>query len=191
MFDPCLVFNTLYKNPILVAISEETHINPNEFIGAILGHLKDGFNMLKSGEPSSLIHRRTLAEFRDVWSNCYSKTTCLSCLMEEPSEIASCGHSFCAFCVEMHGKYTTRLDVLLDKCLLCDRVIQLKVRLIPPSGRLNLMSIGGGGVCGIIVLVILLLIQQHMAVDIPIQEIFDHVMGTSVGKDTVIYLIYY
>lgn len=124
-----------------------------------------------------------MARFRDTWAEMSSQDTCLVCLMRSPQHKASCGHKFCETCVQIFGYFDEHDPFLfhIDDCPLCTKDAALVVRIRPPTAGQTILCIEGGGVCGIIPLINLMLIQEALELEIPIQEFFTLAYGTSAG----------
>lgn len=103
--------------------------------------------------------------------------------MRSPQHKASCGHKFCETCVQIFGYFDEHDRFLfhIDDCPLCTKDAALVVRIRPPTAGQTILCIEGGGVCGIIPLINLMLIQEALELEIPIQEFFTLAYGTSAG----------
>jgi len=58
----------------------------------------------------------------------------------------------------------------------------LLIRLKPPTAGLRIMTLDGGGVAGIISMRFVDLLQKSLGSNCRIQDLFDLIVGTSVGK---------
>ncbi|KAI5790575.1 hypothetical protein DFH27DRAFT_486168 [Peziza echinospora] len=121
----------------------------------------------------------------DTLATEYSHRTCFACLFSPPSHVLGCGHLVCDNCVDDYAtemfpsdSANTRTIIRLT-CPFCTRNSTL-TRITRETGA-RVLSLDGGGVRSILQLKALLAIQQRIGLDIPIQEFFDIVIGTSAG----------
>ena len=129
-------------------------------------------------ESASSIHRSTMFKFQSRWKHIKSGLTCLVCLAAVPQHTTCC-HALCETCLQIFGDLNDTYD--LKDCLLCGRHINLCVRVRPSTAGQSVLCIDGGGVRGIIPLWMLISIQKHLDLSIPVQELFTMAFGTSVG----------
>lgn len=112
-----------------------------------------------------------------------SHSTCLSCLVSPAEHCLPCGHVLCTPCVKDFGKRKGPLAVEMEFCPLHKatpsswlKVVPLK----PEHAGSRVLSLDGGGVRGILILMTLQQLQSDLG-DIPIQNFFDFMIGTSTG----------
>jgi len=112
VFDPKLVFQTLYRDVLLqvsgtrVMAFEESPdmVLFSGFANRIESRLQELFNQLThSGETSADIHRSTLRRYTGRWHSIHSSSTCYSCLRRRPQYSLECGHINCENCVVVFG----------------------------------------------------------------------------------------
>lgn len=56
------------------------------------------------------------------------------------------------------------------------------MKTLPPTAGVRVLTFDGGGVRGLVTLIYLLLLQDQIGLNYPVQEHFDVVVGTSSGK---------
>jgi hypothetical protein len=71
--------------------------------------------------------------------------------------------------------------LVMEKCVLCAKDAALYVRVRPPTAGNSILCIDGGGARGIIPIAALCMIEEALDLDIPVQEFFTHVYGSSAG----------
>lgn len=130
------------------------------------------------------IHKTTLKRYAARWKTIISVTTCLSCIARTPEYKHRCGHYICGLCVQRLGQRSDkrRYAFVLKVCILCQEKSNLEVRIPPPTTGVGVLSIDGGGIRGVVPTTILELLQEAIGPEIPIQELFQLVIGTSSGK---------
>ncbi|KAK6700599.1 hypothetical protein SNK05_013429 [Fusarium graminearum] len=156
---------------------------PSSLVTSILNHFKNFFNRLKQGEAAASVHRSSLIAHSGQWAKIKSNNTCFSCLMETPHHKLCCGHWICENCVQTFGESKAEDPYLfsLKHCLLDGEIIDLIVRVRPPTAGHSILCIDGGGIRGIIPPAILNQVQKRLGVPIPIQEFFTLAYGVSAG----------
>ncbi|EXL65030.1 hypothetical protein FOPG_18729 [Fusarium oxysporum f. sp. conglutinans race 2 54008] len=190
LFNPHDVFQSLYRNVCVEACKQATtadrnegHLLPSGLSSSIARRFSSFFNRLKQGESSKCIPKSVLIDHADRWANIKSYRTCFSCLTQTPRHKLSCGHWICETCVQIFGVSEPADPYLfsLKHCLLDGDVIDLIVRIRPPTAGHSILCVDGGGVRGIIPPAILAQVQQQLDLPIPIQEFFTLAYGVSAG----------
>ncbi|KAK1841736.1 patatin-like serine [Colletotrichum chrysophilum] len=119
------------------------------------------------------------------WRDIYSDRDCLVCLCRTPEYALSCGHAVCAIDARRFGEKTGPDSFVINACPLCFRSVGTsQYRVKPKTKGINILSIDGGGVRGIIPLQILQLLEKRLSSflpDFPVQNHFDLIVGTSSG----------
>ncbi|KAF4486957.1 Calcium-independent phospholipase A2-gamma [Colletotrichum fructicola Nara gc5] len=119
------------------------------------------------------------------WRNIYSDRDCLVCLCRTPEYALACGHAVCAVDARRFGEKTGPDSFVINACPLCFRSVgTLQYRVKPKTKGINVLSIDGGGVRGIIPLQILQLLEKRLSSflpNFPVQNHFDLIVGTSSG----------
>ncbi|KAF1847324.1 uncharacterized protein K460DRAFT_278260 [Cucurbitaria berberidis CBS 394.84] len=116
-----------------------------------------------------------------------SHQTCFSCLRELAEHPLPCGHVLCTPCIKSYGKPDANLSYsyAMASCPLhqADTVfpVHWPVFFKPPLAGVRILSLDGGGVRGVVILEVLSRIQQELGNQIPIQDFFDLIIGTSTG----------
>lgn len=150
------------------AASDQTQTVPEEKIALDLHleHLNDFFEAV--GPASSIC----------------SHATCFCCLMDVPEHPLPCGHVFCMACIKAYGKQTKEL-VSLSCCPLHTASTKWArpalVRSKPTLAGVRILSLDGGGIRGIVQLEVLRAIEQAIGYNVPIQSLFDLMVGTGTG----------
>lgn len=116
-----------------------------------------------------------------------SQRTCLSCLSRCPTNMLPCNplqHGICESCIDRSGQLQRGDSIAyLKACPLGCRftVSPWTIRVKPRFAGARILSLDGGGTRGIVELAILSEIQKTVGLGIPIQDLFDLVIGTSTG----------
>ncbi len=189
MFDPELVYDQIYK-PLcvqsLVVSSKKQSLVPRRN-QAIRDSLGDQFSVMQiSGETADSIHRSNFGSINIPWASFRSNQTCLPCLRRKPEHVLSCGHSVCDTCVRIFGRPVSGSECTyeLGSCLLCSSG-WLTVALKPPTAGVRILSIGGGGIRGVVPLEFLGILQNIVGPNCPVRDQFDLAFGTSSGEPSL------
>ncbi|KAI9883473.1 MAG: hypothetical protein M1823_004763 [Watsoniomyces obsoletus] len=116
-----------------------------------------------------------------------SNRTCLTCLSHCPTNVLPCDrlqHTICETCLRRFGSGSNLISAVeVKRCPLGCRLRKSPwtIRLKPETAGTRILSLDGGGVRGVIELRILKKVLKEVGHDIPIQELFDLVIGTSTG----------
>ncbi|KAH7012191.1 acyl transferase/acyl hydrolase/lysophospholipase, partial [Microdochium trichocladiopsis] len=189
-FEPDDVFETLYLEKWKSALQRAnlSVIPPGgdnpDLICALRAAFRDAFREYLVLGSSEELHLNKLSAHKSRWEVVHSNETCLCCLRRQPKYWFSCGHSLCECCVEVFSKRDVFDPLLceLEGCLLCGRVLPAtRIKLWPRTAGVRVLSIDGGGIRGRIPLEFLRVLQDHVALPLPIQSHFDLVFGTSSG----------
>ena len=129
------------------------------------------------------LRRKHLASTAPMWTALKSTLSCLFCLRRPPEHVLSCGHTMCDTCIQIFGVGIAGAEYCfaVSRCVLCLARTELSACLKPPGVGPCLLSIGGGGVRGVVALVFLSALQDCLGLCYPLQEYFDSVIGTSSG----------
>ena len=71
---------------------------------------------------------------------------------------------------------------ILQHCNLCQAKGYVHARLRPPTAGIRMLTVDGGGICGVIPLQFLSMLQDNLGTDLAVQDLFDAAFGTSAGK---------
>ncbi|KIV90882.1 hypothetical protein PV10_05486 [Exophiala mesophila] len=115
-----------------------------------------------------------------------SQIICLCCIFGLPSHPLLCGHVLCDQCFLAHGKFVGENVLQIVSCPICLKSWNhgrdvVKITRKPPSAGLRILSLDGGGIRALVDPVILGIIEDKIGMNIPIQEFFDLIVGTSGG----------
>ncbi|KAI1375162.1 hypothetical protein F4677DRAFT_446666 [Hypoxylon crocopeplum] len=121
-------------------------------------------------------------------SDLTSQRTCLSCLANCPTNMLPCKpnqHAICEKCILQNGQRGVQHSVItLTKCPLGCRFTTLQpwtIRIKPERAGPRILVLDGGGIRGITQLRILTKLAEEVGFEIPIQQLFDLVIGTNAG----------
>ncbi|KAK1657663.1 hypothetical protein BDP55DRAFT_734742 [Colletotrichum godetiae] len=177
-FAPEQVYRSLYK-PIVVRALHALRLprTHEALVERIVRRLHP-----RTGSQSRRYHRKCMLAYARRWRNIFSDRDCLVCLARAPEYPLSCGHAICAVDV----RRMTECGLLpINACPLCARPVrEFKYKGRPKTKGVNVLSIDGGGIRGIIPLQILRLVEQKLSSylpDYPVQNHFDLAVGTSSG----------
>lgn len=193
VFNPQNVFKSLYQDACVEACKQTATMNrsdglllPSSLANSIRQDFTRSFDRLRQGERAVSVHRATLKAHSDRWKNIKSNKTCFSCLTQIPQHKISCGHWICENCVQAFGKSEKADPYLfsLTQCLLDGEVVNLVVRIRPPTAGHSILCIDGGGIRGIIPPAILQQVQERLNLPIPVQEFFTLAYGVSAGMSS-------
>lgn len=142
-------------------------------------------------EVAVRLHSEALVEFftqSSCGSQCFSNATCFGCLMAIPEVPIACGHAFCKSCATEHGDTSSDLALYLKCCPLHPQEqFDWEVPQKAEFAGVRILTLDGGGMRGIVELEILRAIESRINVNptsrsfIPVQRLFDLIVGTSTG----------
>ena len=190
MSDPGIVFERLYQKPLLLAVQslEETlhsRVPSQEGICDLAkNEVTKLFLALETGTCSSIeLQQQQIMSQSATLCVMRSNTICIWCTTRDAQHRPYCGHSLCGICVQRHGKPAsdTEYRFTLHSCYFCLSRVPLTVDLVPPTKRISILTIDGGGVRGVIALEFLLLIQEQLG-ECLIQDVCQLIVGTSIGE---------
>jgi hypothetical protein len=130
-------------------------------------------------------HIRALAERRDFFQyQCNPQRLCSGCFFAYWDDVLPCGHGFCKSCTHNFSpqwRHSARLQ--LRCCPVCQITFTkpLDVKVQPPTAGGRILSLDGGGVRGVIGLELLHNISDQIGGLIPLHNLFDMAIGTSIG----------
>lgn len=152
--------------------------------------LKEGSDHSTSPEKRLTSRRRECghSNYSPVWKHIKSNKTCLSCLQAVPDHVLSCGHSYCARCVQELGDLCHDSESAWTmKCRLCweakagnTHLIQLR----PRCAGVRILTLDGGGIRGIVELAVLKALHTSVGLNLLPKDMFDLIVGTSTGTST-------
>lgn len=160
---------------------------PSGFVKLVEDAFLERFQKLDSRAVATSVdlHRQLLLRFKSGWLAYRSNEDCLVCLRRTPQYELPCGHFICENCVRVFGRRSQHNPWLfeIDSCFWCgittDGVV---VKVLPPTAGVRVLTFDGGGVRGMSTLEYMQALQDEVGLPLPIQENFDVVFGTSIGK---------
>ena len=189
------MFQTLYEDVcyqvgrtgVLVHEGSTNLVLPSSFVKVVSKQLEKCFDdfMRGAGTPSMIVHRNNLRSFQHRWERLRSDDTCLVCLRRPPENNLPCGHAVCENCVRVFGEpdENDRWALSIRRCFLCYMVLQdVMVKVKPDTAGVNVLTIDGGGVKGVVPLPFLQILQDRIGLQIPVQDNFDVGFGASSGR---------
>lgn len=169
--------------------SPETHRhwyrnNIYEILGELLFQLR---NFDKEEEAAARIHQEMILDpFYKHFGGAHqylSHSACFSCLVNPAEHCLPCGHVICTQCVKDFGMPRSNNVYEVRFCPLhkveTSRWTQT-VALKPDTAGPRVLTLDGGGVRGILMLMTLQQIERHLG-EMPIESFFDLMIGTSAG----------
>jgi len=115
-----------------------------------------------------------------------SNTVCYCCLFRFPIHSMLCGHAVCDACVNFHGRKARENVLAVESCPICgvsrtNGRSQVEIIQKPDKAGVRVLTLDGGGIRAMIQLRVLKILEDRIGLDIPIQEFFDLIVGTSGG----------
>jgi len=148
----------------------------------------DSQNRFITPKPDEVqqVRENVLQEYKQHWKKVLSNKTCLTCLQAVPDHMLNCGHCLCFKCVQELGKPSGFYEYgwVVDSCILCQIYWQDSghlFRLHPMCAGVRALTLDGGGIRGIVELALLEHLDNAIDLDLPLQECFDIIVGTSTG----------
>jgi len=189
-----MVFGTCYLQLCKKAIYEAV-VQPTvreSFLTAVRSRLREDFELLALDytQDRKVFHMDRLEEVHIYMRDIKTHKTCLTCLLRPPEKVLACGHALCDVCIQYLGTTSpeARRTFSFASCALCgednDRT---PFSILPATAGVRILSLDGGGVRGIIPLVLLEQLEQHLVgFGLPLHDFFDFVCGTSAGRITCV-----
>ncbi|ORY01180.1 acyl transferase/acyl hydrolase/lysophospholipase, partial [Clohesyomyces aquaticus] len=124
--------------------------------------------------------------------SCSERTgVCFACLFGRPEYTLPCGHVICFSCIREFDQSSSSEKypgvAIHKECLLCPPQENRKgawpyyIEYHPDLSGIRALSLDGGGVRGIMPLTMLRRLEETMDLDVPFNELFDIMIGTSAG----------
>jgi len=153
--------------------------------GQLCTNLRGGFS-IPEPEDVRQLREAVMQEYKHQWKQIFSNKTCLTCLQAVPDHTLNCGHCLCVQCVQDLGKRSDLYEYgwVVDACILCQiswKDLGNLFRLHPICAGVRALTLDGGGVRGVVELALLEHLDNAIELDIPLQECFDIMIGTSTG----------
>ena len=192
-FNPSDLFDTLYD--ALCFSAADTFSNDTQYAVEFTTTVKAFFIQLSkdiNGDTLTSINvrRQFLRDSFPLWRAIRTNATCLFCTSQKPEHSLACGHAMCDKCLMNFGEMVPAYDYRfsISSCLLCNRTLDLVAKIKPPTAGIRILTIDGGGICGVIPLEFLQLLQRLLGSELPLQDLFDAVFGTSSGNNEIQYV---
>lgn len=130
-------------------------------------------------------HLRTLEHHGTYLSGADFDANCMGCLAGRWDVLLPCDrHGFCNACLRsLDVEWRRTCTARVPRCPVCRVDFEdFQSRIRPPAATGRALALDGGGVRGVVQLRILGQLEEEIGLDLPIQDFFDLVIGTSVGK---------
>ena len=187
-FHPEALFQTLYGAIVDGVLRVYFHHDPTlvtqHFQCIKAAFISFAFEIYKSAVPASQLRADKIREASFVWVNLKTNRICLLCLAKSPEHSLTCGHTICDDCLRLFATAVPQLEhhYVLQYCNLCEAKGYIYARLRPPTAGIRMLTVDGGGICGVIPLQFLSMLQDNLGTHLAIQDLFDAAFGTSAGK---------
>lgn len=160
-----------------------TH-DPGGHTDAIRGDFANQFDHISPVHSSRAIRMEALIRFGHRWPTLTLPTVCIFCLGRWAEHQTHCQHAMCDTCVTIFGERTGGVEYHRDltQCPLCQSVLRLTVRQLPPTKGPVVMALDGGGIRGMVTVGLLRALEARLAGAVSLAEIADLTACTSVGK---------
>ena len=102
-----------------------------------------------------IVHRNNLQRFQHRWERLRSDDTCLVCLRRPLENGLPCGHAVYENYIRVFGKpdENDRWALGIRRCFLYYMVLRdVMIKVKPNTTRVNVLTIDGGGVKGVVLL---------------------------------------
>jgi hypothetical protein len=141
---------------------------------------------LSAGERITPTHLTSLGRYQGLFQQQQGhQRLCAGCFFAYWDDVLPCRHGFCKSCthnISLHWKQSGRIHMSHCPACLVSFPSPFRIRLQPPTAGGRVLSLDGGGVKGIIELEILQQLGSLVGGDLPVDKLFDMILGTSIGK---------
>ena len=166
-------FNFHYKDPLRTLLRKSDGSCPEAVKEVLAMWMEDMANDSGDKEnPSSLAkHLANLQRHATVLKDRKFGGACFACLCRNWSSLLPCGrHGLCNECLmALDPSWPTYGGALVTACEICGQHFKdWRGRVTPPDFTPSVLSLDGGGVRGLIQLEVLRLLQEEIAVDVPL-----------------------
>ncbi|KAK1829692.1 hypothetical protein QBC39DRAFT_125502 [Podospora conica] len=158
--------------------------------GSYAGEFRDAlWDAIRIYRGSDIRSRMTKFANQLDLSRLQNQRTCLACLSNCPTNVLPCmqrQHAICEDCIRWYTGPSESAGCVLsiDSCPLgCQFRVKFpwNIRVKPKEAQSRILVLDGGGIRGVVELVILAQLMEQIPFEIPIQHLFDLVIGTSTG----------
>ncbi|KAF1960915.1 hypothetical protein CC80DRAFT_590230 [Byssothecium circinans] len=171
-----------------IQILDDIYTAFHDFMRRLSQLSKEGVDQL---EAASVLHRDdALATFYPKSENnqpvgLQHTIFCICCLFGTPEALLPCGHMLCRECIQAYGrqKAHTLVDVLE-----CPLEVNQKIRpqsravhIRPEAAGVRVLALNNGGTRSIVQIEVLKLIEKELHGRIPVQSLFDMIIGEGTG----------
>lgn len=117
-------------------------------------------------------------------------SVCYGCLFGRPEYRLPCSHVICTACLRDYDQTDPARqylgNIIHNECIVCadssDPRWPYRTQVRPDLAGLRVLSLDGGGVRGIVELVVLRRLEDHIGIGLPLGRFFDLAVGTSAGE---------
>lgn len=189
VFSPSEVFRVPYREACVLGIQEyldSQQLSANLVCADIEANMISMFSRMKNGSrSSSSLRQESLKKNSEQCKLLKLPLSCISCLQKIHEHRLECGHAICDVCLCIFGTPSKGLEYHyeLTQCLICLSEITFQARLVPPTCRIRLVALDGGGCKGVVSIGFIQKLQQGLDPTRPhaVQENADFSIGTSTG----------
>jgi hypothetical protein len=141
---------------------------------------------LSAADCITLTHLSSLGKYGTFFQQQqHPQRLCAGCFFAYWDDVLPCRHGFCKVCthnLSLQWKHSARIQI--THCPVCLVIFPkpFRIRVQPPTAGGRVLSLDGGGVKGIIELEILQQLRTLIGGELPMDALFDLVVGTSIGK---------
>lgn len=158
---------------------------PHDFESLLEKEMTKQFKRYQRLGSSKDAHVEQLIRMRRSIRNMQSDATCLVCLRRRPQTTLPCGHSICYLCLSIfcHHDASDPGLVHIHNCVVCRaRLVRVTIRVPPPTAKIRILSLDGGGIRGAGELECLAALESQIRLPYPVIRHFDVCFATSCGK---------
>lgn len=178
------VYDSLYREPCRAAWETHPDPHPDRHCEAVRQCLAQFAEQLGPRRSSVAIRTEVLTTVGSQRPGIRLPTVCGFCLVRPIEHMLPCHHAICDTCVTIFGRpsRTAEYHVDLRQCPWCQATFELTVRQLPPTKGAVVMALDGGGIRGLVTLGLLRALERRLGGALPIPQIADYIIGTSVGR---------
>jgi hypothetical protein len=141
---------------------------------------------LQAAECITRTHLSSLSSYRNFFEQQQNpQRLCTGCFFAYWDDMLPCRHGFCRECTHnLSLQWKHSAQIRMTHCPVCLEVFAkpFQIRPQPPTAGGRVLSLDGGGVRGIIELEVLQQLCDMVGGDLSVDQLFDLIVGTSIGK---------